>query len=385
MVPDAIIRSRFERLAHSNLSGLPDSMPIPPCAMAARPLARDMLCGGPAVRHTAGMFLTAVSALLPTARAVTDEEVRAVPKWRGIAEYPGATPVDMAVEVGRSAVVHGGRALSEFDWVIHAGSGYQGARTWPVHHAIQHAVLGDRGNALEVRQYCAGGLTSWVLAADICKPGRSVLCTAADNWSWTDRFAVSREIAGEPFADVASAGVLSASSGFARVIGAGSSSRPAHAEAWQASGRFWEQMDKDEFCQVYANAQSKWDTKSSRETVEMIAEAIADAIARAGLSPTEVTLFVTPSSYRGEPYRYLAGRFGIPWNEYLHQFHLEHGYLSVSGQACAIVHSASAGLLTDGANILVVATEYNVSCTAMVIRIDRNPQIVVSDSVITVY
>lgn len=326
-------------------------------------------------------YLSAVSVLLPEAIPVS-EEVASAPEWRAVCQDPGRTPVDMAIEAGRPAVENCGIEPDRFDWLIHTGSGPQGTRSWPAHHAIQSALLGSNGNAFEVRQFCAGGLSSWVLADRIRNGDRAVVCTAADNWSWTDRFAVSRKDGGEPGADLASAAVIGPD-GFARILGSGNASCPGLAETWYTDDRYWELQPNDEFRAVYARALSGHTAASVSAIVEMIRNAILSALEDAEVEPSEVTHFVGPSSRTGEPYRRLAGEIGLPWSEDLYRFHLEHGYLSVSSQTAPLVSMAEAGSLTPGSTVLLTATEYNVSTTCMVLRITRPPEVVLHDHVTT--
>jgi hypothetical protein len=119
--------------------------------------------------------------------------------------------------------------------------------------------------------------------------------------------------------------------------------------------------------------------------IAMIRNAIRLALDDAGVAPPEVTHFVPPSSRTGQPYRHLARSIGLPWSEDLYQFHLEHGYLSVSAQAAALVRLAEAGSLTTGSTVLLAATEYNVSATAMVLRISRSPEVLARQRVTTVH
>jgi 3-oxoacyl-[acyl-carrier-protein] synthase III len=252
-----------------------------------------------------------------------------------------------------------------------------------MHHAVQSALLGSHGNAIEVRQFCAGGLTSWMLADRMRMADRAVVCTAADNWSWTDRFALSRRIGGEPFADVASAAVIGAD-GFARILGSGNASRPEHAEGWRADDPFWTDLSKAQYTEIYGNALQSRDRAMTRSTTTMIGEAMMGALADAGLSAAEVTHFVPPSSRTGEPYRVLAHHFGLPWNDRLYQLHLEHGYLSVSAPAAGLVALARNGALSEGDVVLLTATEYNTSCTALAIRVVRTPSVTTTERVGTV-
>lgn len=318
-------------------------------------------------------YLTAVSVMLPKAIPVTDE-VASAPEWQAVCQDPGRAPVEMAIESGRPAVEHSRIEPTLFDWLIHTGSGPQGSRSWPVHHAIQSALLGPHGNALEVRQFCAGGLSSWLLADRLRHPDRAVACTAADNWSWTDRFAVSRGTGGEPGADLASAAVIGPD-GFAQILGSGSASCPHHAEAWRSDDRYWELQPNEEFRDIYAQALARQTSQSVSALVEMIRRAVQSALDNAGVAASDVTHFIAPSSRSGEPYRHLAGVLGLPWSDDLYRFHLAHGYLSVSAQSAALVRLAGRGQLAAGSTVLLAATEYNVSTTAMVVRICRIPEV----------
>lgn len=311
-------------------------------------------------------------------------EVASVPEWRAVCQDPGRTPVDMAIESGRPAVEHCSIEPERFDWLIHTGSGPQGTRSWPAHHAIQSALLGANGNAFEVRQFCAGGLSSWVLAERLRHSDRAVVCTAADNWSWTDRFAVSRKDGGEPGADLASAAIIGPD-GFAQILGSGNASCPDHAEAWRSDDRYWELQPNEEFRVVYARAISTQTSSSVSALIKMIRKAIRFALDDAKVAPSEVTHFVPPSSRTGQPHRHLARVIGLPWNDDLYRFHLEHGYLSVSGQAAALVSLAKAGELTVGSTVLLTATEYNVSTTALVLRITRSPEVITQDQVTIIH
>ena len=195
---------------------------------------------------------------------------------------------------------------------------------------------------------------------------------------------MSRSIGGEPGADLASAAVIGPD-GFARILGYGNASCPEHAEAWYSDDRYWELQPNEEFSAVYARAVSSQTSSSVAALVEMIRNAMLSALDDAGVSPSDVTHFVAPSSRTGEPYRHLAGEIGLPWSDDLYKFHLEHGYLSVSAQAAALARLAEAGSLTEGSTVLLVATEYNVSTTAMVVRMSRSPEVLVRDQVTTVH
>ncbi|OBB97175.1 hypothetical protein A5779_15580 [Mycolicibacterium peregrinum] len=260
-------------------------------------------------------------------------------------------------------------------WTLHAGSGYQGPMGWPVHHGIQHGVVGDAGNALEIKQYCAAGLTTWVMASGMLSADEgAIVCTGADNWSWGDRFATSRSVGGEPFSDVAHAAVLTGGDGFADILGYGTASCPGQAEVWQTRVGFWEPASLDDYQAAYRRALHCNTDENRRDSVRMLTRAVAQALSVARLRPEDITHFVPHSTASGEPYRILATKCGLPWSEALHEHQLGHGYLAVSTQVFSLMFFAETGLPTDSV-VLLVAAEYQLSATAVVIRIKRSPNV----------
>lgn len=330
-------------------------------------------------------FLQSVGVLSPPVRATHAEEVASAPEWRGVRECPDESPAQMAIAVGRSALSAAGVPPSDVEWLIHCGSGYQGSMGWPMHHHIQDGVIGNHGNAFEVRQLCAGGLTSWVLADRLASAGAAVLCTGADNWSWTDRFGASRTVGGEPFADVAHAAVVSRRAGFAKILGVGTASRPEQARPWQTREPFWEHATMADFRSTVARVAESRTPAASRDSFDMLVDATATALKEAQISPQYVTHFVPHGSRSGEPYRSLAKVLELPWAESLYQNNLDAGYLGVSTQAAGLVALAQAGELTRDSIVLLLAAEYQLSATAMVLRITRRPAVSIDGPVHTLH
>lgn len=308
-----------------------------------------------------------------------------MPNWRAVREYPGVPPADMAIQVGLAARVAAAAAASDVDWLIHCGSGYQGSIGWPVHHHIQHGIIGHYGNALEVRQYCAGGLTSWLVARHLATSGNAVICTGADNWSWDDRFTASRSVGGEPFSDVAHAVVLSTARGFAKILGTGTASRPERSQSWRTRDLFWEHATMDDFRATLARVAGSRTSESARESLDMLVRAATTALMAAGISPRYVTHFVPHSSHSGEPYRSLAKAVDLPWDESLHQNNLDNGYLGVSTHAAGLVHLAESVGLSADSIVLLIAAEYQLSATAIVLRITSTPVVSVDGLIHTLH
>jgi 3-oxoacyl-[acyl-carrier-protein] synthase III len=259
-------------------------------------------------------------------------------------------------------------------WLVHTGSGYQGANGWPVHHHIAGRVTGPHANAVELRQYCAGGLTSWLVADGLRGQGAAV-CTAADNWSWTDRFAVSRRHGGEPFSDAAHAVVLSGQRGIAAVLGTGQASCPEQADQWRTRENHWEHTGPEHLRAAFVRAGAARDQAAAAASSAMVARAIGAALSAAHLSPQYVTHFVPHSSGSAQPYRHLADAMGLPWQPSVQEFYLDHGYLGASAAHAGLLHLAETGSLRTDSIVLMLAAEYTVSATAVVLRIITAPRV----------
>ncbi|WP_229480400.1 hypothetical protein [Mycolicibacterium mageritense] len=288
---------------------------------------------------------------------------------------PGRSPVDMAVQAGRAAISASAVSSTDVRWTLHAGSGYQGPMGWPIHHGIQHGIVGNVGNALEVKQYCAAGLTTWIMASSMLSgDDGAVVCTGADNWSWGDRYATSRAAGGEPFSDVAHAVVLTGGDGFADILGYGTASCPGQARVWQTRESFWENASLDDYRAAYERAVAAHRPEDARDSLRMLVRAVRSALSAAALSPQYITHFIPHGTGSGEPYRTLADKIGLPWSEALYDYQVAQGYLAVSTQVAGLIHCAETGLKADSI-VLLVAAEYQLSATAVVLRIRRTPQV----------
>jgi 3-oxoacyl-[acyl-carrier-protein] synthase III len=317
--------------------------------------------------------LQSVAVLRSSPQIIDPDNLAAGCEWRAVCESPGATPADMAVQAGRAALAAAEASCDQVQWILHAGVGHQGSQGWPIHHHIQNGIVGRHGNALELKQYCAGGLTSWMLASRLITERGVAVCTGADNWSWTDRFTNSRTVGGEPYSDIASATVLSPRGGFAKVLSSATASCPDMADDWRIHDTFWDSTGPDDFHAAYIRAAAARSDEKTKASFDMFARAITAALGEARMSPQYVTYFVPHGSGSGQPYRLLAKVLGLPWSDDLYQHSLDHGYLGISTQADGLVYLASTGGLRTDSIVLLVAAEYNLSATATVLRVVRPP------------
>lgn len=328
-------------------------------------------------------FIESVGLLLPASRPTSPDEVASAPDWRAVCELPHGSPADMAIQVGGATLAAASSVPSDVGWVIHCGSGYQGSLAWPVHHHIQNGIVGGHGSALELRQYCAGGLTSWAIADPMASSGSTVICTGADNWSWGDRFMTSRSVGGEPFSDVAHATVISPRAGFAQILGAATASCPDQSVPWRTREAYWEHTRCDDFRAAYSRSVGSRTSDANRDSFHMLVHAVTTALNETHLSPQYVTHFVPHSSTSGQPYRSVARAVGLPWAESLYQNNLDHGYLGVSTEVAGLVQLAESGELQADSIVLLLAAEYQLSATAVVLRIIRTPVMSVDGLVYT--
>jgi 3-oxoacyl-[acyl-carrier-protein] synthase III len=279
----------------------------------------------------------------------------------------------MAIQAGRAALAIAASQPSDIGWVIHCGASYQGSVGWPMHHHIQNGIIGRHGSAFELRQFCAGSLTSWMIADPMTSSGSAVICTGADNWSWTDRFLTSRSVGGEPFSDAAHAAIISPQGGFAKILGMAAASCPEQADAWRTREGYWEHTGEDDYRATYSRAVGSHTPDTIRDSVRMMVQAVTGALAEARLGPQYVTHFVPHCSASGEPYRTIAKIVGLPWADSLHQNNLDHGFLGVSTEITGLIHLAKSGELQEDSIVLLLTVGYQLSATAVVLHIIRPP------------
>ena len=319
-------------------------------------------------------YVESIGLLLPAARPASPEEVASAPDWRAVCECAHGSPAEMAIHVGRATLTASSSTPSDIGWVIHCGSGYQGSAGWPVHHHVQEGIVGGHGTAFELRQYCAGGLTSWVVANSMASSDSTVICTGADNWSWDDRFVISRSLGGPPLADVAHAAVISSRGGFAKILSTATASCPEQSEPWRTREAYWEYASRNDFRQAYSRAVGSRTPDANHDSFEMRVRAVTTALSDAHLSPQYVTHFVPHnSSGSGDPFRRVANAVGLPWAESLHRHNLDSGDLGVSTEVAGLMQLAKSAELQSDSIVVLLATTYSLCATAVVLRIIRPP------------
>lgn len=137
-----------------------------------------------------------------------------------VAYSPDESAAEMGAAAARTALRRAGTGGGDVDLLLHADTYHQGQDLWPVASYIQREALGNSCQAIEIRQMSNGGLAAIDLATAYLSAGHGrgdALLTTADRFCepGIDRW---RTDPGTPYADGASALVLSRRGGFARLV-----------------------------------------------------------------------------------------------------------------------------------------------------------------------
>ncbi|GHH51135.1 ketoacyl-ACP synthase III family protein [Streptomyces candidus] len=146
--------------------------------------------------------------------------VAAQTKTVSVAYSAGESAAEMAATAARTALDRARSGPGDVDLLLHADTYHQGQDLWPVASYIQREALGNSCPALEIRQMSNGGLAALDLATAYLNAGHGTgdaLLTTADRFCapGIDRW---RTDPGTPYADGATALVLSRRGGFARLL-----------------------------------------------------------------------------------------------------------------------------------------------------------------------
>ncbi|MEU2154423.1 ketoacyl-ACP synthase III family protein [Streptomyces sp. NPDC019396] len=174
------------------------------------------------------IYIRGTSVRLPGVASVADAVARGAcpPKVASstgmvsVAYSSDESAAEMAAAAARTAVERAGCAPEDIDLLLHADTYHQGQDLWPVASYIQREALGNTCPALEIRQMSNGGLAAIDLATAYLSAGHGsceALLTTADRFCepGIDRW---RTDPGTPYADGATALVLSRRGGFGRLL-----------------------------------------------------------------------------------------------------------------------------------------------------------------------
>ncbi|MFD5427843.1 ketoacyl-ACP synthase III family protein [Streptomyces sp. NPDC127084] len=174
------------------------------------------------------IYIRGTSVRLPSVASVADAvaqgacppKVASATGMVSVAYSPDESAAEMAAAAARTAVDRAGCSPEDIDLLLHADTYHQGQDLWPVASYIQREALGNSCPALEIRQMSNGGLAAIDLATAYLRAGHGsceALLTTADRFCepGIDRW---RTDPGTPYADGATALVLSRRGGFGRLL-----------------------------------------------------------------------------------------------------------------------------------------------------------------------
>ncbi|WP_203911372.1 ketoacyl-ACP synthase III family protein [Rhizocola hellebori] len=136
-----------------------------------------------------------------------------------VAVSPRESAAEMAVVAARVALERAGSTSADVDLILHADTYHQGQDLWPVASYIQRETVRNTCSAIEIRQMSCGGMAAVDLATSYltAQPGRAdALLTTADRMCLpgVNRWSTDP---GTPYADGATAIVLSTRGGYAKL------------------------------------------------------------------------------------------------------------------------------------------------------------------------
>ncbi|NGO43917.1 ketoacyl-ACP synthase III family protein [Streptomyces ureilyticus] len=171
------------------------------------------------IRGTGVRLPGSVTVADAVASGACSPRVAAATSMESVAYSPDESAAEMAAAAARTALRRAGSAPEDVDLLLHADTYHQGQDLWPVASYVQREALGNTCPALEIRQMSNGGLAALDLATAYLTAGHGscdALLTTGDRFCepGIDRWNTDP---GTPYADGASALVLSRRGGFARL------------------------------------------------------------------------------------------------------------------------------------------------------------------------
>jgi 3-oxoacyl-[acyl-carrier-protein] synthase III len=341
--------------------------------------------------HIAGLG-TYLPQPFPASKAVAegryDEAEWRKSGWTGAATAGNISAPEMAVIAAHQAMARSGHTAGDIALLLHASVFDQGPDGWSPHHYVLRHALGTEIPAMEVRQGCNGTLAGIELAHGhlVADPNRAAaLVTGADNFGTArvDRWryaAGANTNRGSIFGDAATAIVLSASDGFARITAMNSASVPDMEEMNRPAGPLFPPAITLDGPIDVASRLASFVRRFPEEAIRAMkvllhtrAELGLRTIADAGITPADVSR-VTHVFSGGEEYiRSILRPMGIDPARGMLDLGRDVGHLSVNDHLVALNHLVQSRQVAPGDRVLMISNGVGVSLAAAVVEITRLP------------
>jgi len=330
------------------------------------------------------VYLKSVGTYLPPAVSIQhaieqgwyDEKDRKLHGLKGALVAGDMSPAEMALEAARSALQRAGSPpSSDLDLLIHAGVFPQGPDGWSLPGYVLRELGGGSAPVLEIRNGCIGMLTALEIA--IGQQGApffrsDVLLTAAENFSspifdrWRSGYSF---IAG----DGASAMLLSATAGFARVCSINSLTIPELEAAHRGSQPLFPpnsitgapidlKARADEFAATFMPT-----IDTSRLMIEGQLDLITRSLKDAHIEVSDVARVIPTNAVWHVVKTFTMDPLGLPMDQSTWRFGSARGHLGASDFAVAVEHLLTTGEVGPGDHVVLVggAAGYSMSCAVL--------------------
>ncbi|MFF9149768.1 ketoacyl-ACP synthase III family protein [Streptomyces sp. NPDC014861] len=297
-----------------------------------------------------------------------------------VAVSPDESAAEMAAAAARTVLDRAGSTPGDVDLVLHADTYHQGQDLWPVASYIQRAALGNSCPALEIRQMSNGGLAALDLATAYLAAGhgsRDALLTTADRFCapGIDRW---RTDPGTPYADGATALVLSRRGGFARLLSLALHADPELEPLHRGDEPFTDapfghrmpvDFDAAKRTFVQRNGLSYAITRAHAGQQTVIKQALADA----EIELDEARWIVLPHFGRRRLTSIYYTPFGIEPERTTWEFSRTVGHLGAGDQFAGLDHLVTTGRAAPGDRCVLVSVGAGYSWGCAVVEITDRP------------
>ncbi|MGW1196782.1 ketoacyl-ACP synthase III family protein [Streptomyces sp. NPDC002536] len=323
---------------------------------------------------------------LPVADAVAagdcPQKTAATTGTVSVAYSPDESAAEMAAAAARTALERAGSGPADVDLVLHADTYHQGQDLWPVASYVQREAGAGNGPAIEIRQMSNGGMAALDLAAAYLTAGTGrcdALLTTADRFCapGIDRW---RTDPGTPYADGATALVLSRRGGWARLrslsVLADSELEPLHrGDEPFSPAPFTHRIpvDFEEAKKAFVGkvGMSFAVGRASAGQQTVVKEALADA----GLELAEAEWVVLPHFGRRRLESIYHKPFGIDPARTAWEWSRTVGHLGAGDQFASLDHLVMSGRAVPGDRVVLIGVGAGYSWGCAVVEILERPDV----------
>lgn len=341
------------------------------------------------------LYLAATGSWLPARMNLAEAERRGLCERRAMWST-GVTSVcvaesesgpEMAVRAARAALRRVDAAPQDVGLVLHASTYYQGHDLWPVASYVQHATVGNRCPAFEVRQMSNGGLAALELAAAylVADRGRgSALVTTGDRFALPgyDRW---RSDQGTVCGDGGTAAVLTTTGGYARVRVLVTVADHGMERIARGSDPFVDEPFTHRKPVDLAATRAEYVRDAGLDVVltridHGQREALELALGEAGADLDDMDWIVLPNLGRGRLNAHFFDPFGIDPNRTTWSWGSGVGHLGAGDQLAGLDHLAACGRLRPGQRCLLAGVGAGFTWSVAVLEVLERPGWATTDS-----